>query len=83
LHIRHNWWQLKTFLEDIGYSQVQKDGLNDSYLFFTKGQTGIGFEKSNNISVPAVRHILRRINLSYEFFVMVFYRDNDNKSPSA
>jgi hypothetical protein len=84
--IYHNWYQLKTFLERIGYRQVPSESFPEHYLYFRNDDTrqDIGFEKSNSISVYAVRHILRRIGLNYEYFVIVFYGEsNKNSSPSA
>jgi hypothetical protein len=85
--IYHNWYQLKTFLERIGFRQFPSvsENLPQNFLYFRNddNRQDIVFEKSDRISVPAVRHILRRIGLNYEYFVMVFYRNNKNASSTA
>lgn len=85
LIITHNWFQIKSFFEAIGYTQVPSRtvGVPENFLYFRndKGRT-IGFEKSNKISIYAVKRILARVGLNYEYFVMVFY-GNNNKSASS
>jgi hypothetical protein len=87
LIIYHNWYQLKTFLERIGFRQVPSRGedLPEDFLYFRNDDTrqDIGFEKSEKISVPAVRIILRRIGLNYEYFVIVFYAKQSDRNASS
>ncbi|HEY7228354.1 MAG TPA: hypothetical protein VH481_09525 [Nitrososphaeraceae archaeon] len=85
LLITHNWFQLKSFFEAIGYIQVPSStvGVPQNFLYFKndKGLT-IGFEKSNKISIYTVKRILARVGLNYEYFVMVFYGNNDKSASS-
>lgn len=82
--LTHNWNQLKTFFETVGYHQVpsRNVGLTEKFLFFRDEKTGrtIGFEKTDKLSVDAVKLILRRVDFTYEYFVKMFYRDDKNNS---
>ena len=86
LIITHNWHQLKTFFEAIDYHQVPSRSVDvpEDFLYFTNEKTNstIGFEKSDKISIYVVKRILKRIGLTYEYFVMVFYKDKNNKESS-
>lgn len=85
LLITHNWYQLKTFFESIGYHQVpsQTADVPETFLYFMNDKRHtIGFEKSNKISLYAVRRILARVDFTYEYFVMVFY-GSKNESASS
>lgn len=79
--------QLKTFFEAIGYHQVPSKsiGLPEDFLFFINEKIGmtISFEKSNEMSIYLVRHILKRAGYTYEYFVKVFYKDRNNKEESS
>ena len=81
--ITHNWFQLKTFFEEIGYHQIPSNtvGVPEDFLFFINedSRKTIGFEKSNKMSIYLVKKILKRVDLTYEYFVMVFYKDKNNK----
>jgi hypothetical protein len=86
LLIKHNWYQLKTFFEAIGYHQLPSSSVDvpQDFLYFINEETGktIGFEKSNEMNIHLIRIILRRVDLTYEYFVMVFYKDR-NKTESS
>jgi len=84
--ITHNWNQLKTFFEAIDYHQLPSSsvGVPQDFLYFIEEETGktIGFEKSDKISIYLVRRILKRIGLTYEYFVMVYYKDRNKEESS-
>ena len=85
--ITHKWYQLKTFLEAIDYHQVPSRSVDvpEDFLYFINEETKktIGFEKSNEMSIHLMRRILKRIDLTYEYFVMVFYKDKNNIESSS
>ena len=87
LIITHNWYQLKSFFEALGYHQVPSNtaGIPQDFLFFIneEARMTISFEKSNQMSIYLVRHILKRVDYTYEYFVKVFYSDRNNKEQSS
>jgi hypothetical protein len=84
LVVTHNWAQLKKFLEAMGYRQVPSSeaGVPQDFLYFVNDELRreISFEKSNKITIYGIRTILRRLNLSYEHFVMVVFSDQATAS---
>ena len=83
----HNWYQLKTFFESIGYHQIPSNTVDipQDFLFFINEETKmtISFEKSDKMSVHLVSRILKRVGLPYDYFVKVFYKDRNNKESSS
>ena len=84
--ITHNWNQLKTFFEAIGYHQLPSSSVDvpQDFLYFIEEETGkaIGFERANKMSIYLVRRILKRVGYTYEYFVMVFYKDRNKEESS-
>ena len=74
--ITHSWFQLKTFFESYGFKQVPS-GTNFLYFKNDKTRHTITFEKSNKITIHAVRRILDRTGFTYEFFVLTVYGDQN------
>ena len=77
--LTHCWFQLKIFLESVGFIQrPSKDIGYEDFLYFKheKGHT-VSFEKSNKINTYTVRRILHRLGFTYEFFISVVYKDQN------
>jgi hypothetical protein len=81
--LTHCWFQLKTFLESVGFRQTpSKNSGYQDFLYFMHEKTRhtISFEKSNKINTYTVRRILHRLGFTYELFISVVYKDQNNSA---
>jgi hypothetical protein len=76
----HNWHQVKTVLEGLGFRQVRD--YSNEILYFKHEKDGriIGFYKSNKMKQPYLLTILRRLGITYEEFVNLYKKLYGNKS---
>jgi predicted RNA binding protein YcfA (HicA-like mRNA interferase family) len=65
----HNWHQVVTVLEDLGFRQVSGYGNEILYFKHEKDERIIVFYKSNKMKHPYLLTILRRLGITYEEFV--------------
>jgi hypothetical protein len=69
----HNWWQVKTALEKQGWKEILT--YEDKMLYFQKGNKKIGYEKSNNMTLPYTMTLLKMVEIDYEEFVELYTPD--------
>jgi hypothetical protein len=73
----NNWWQIKRVLEEQGWKEILT--YEDRILYFRKGEATVGYEKSNNMTVPYTVTLLRRVDIDYESFLASYNHDNTKK----
>jgi hypothetical protein len=66
----HNWWQVKAALEKQGWKEILT--YEDKMLYFQKDGRKIGYEKSNNMSLPYTMTLLKMVEMDYETFVKLY-----------
>ncbi len=76
---KHNWHQFMIVLEQMGYRQIVYD---IDILYFINKSTGkeIGFEKSNQITMPYALTLLRRLGIRYDQFVQIYTEYSEGKA---
>ncbi|MFZ0896146.1 MAG: hypothetical protein WAZ77_16740 [Candidatus Nitrosopolaris sp.] len=66
----HNWWQIEAALKKHGWKEVPT--YEERMLYFQNGERTIGYEKSNNMTIPYTKTVLKRVGIDYESFVVSY-----------
>ena len=74
---KHNW--VLVVLEQIGYRQIVDYDIDILYFINDSTCKEIGFEKSNNITMPYALTLLRRLEIPYDRFVQIYTKYSEGK----